>query len=456
MKKLLVLLAMTAWIALPAKNQKIVKPTKDQVEWADKEIGVIIHFDIQVFDPTLNYHDKSTLPPASIYNPTMLDTDQWMEAIKKIGAKYAVLVAKHGTGFCLWPTAVHPYSVANCPYKDGKGDIVGEFVASCKKYGIKPGLYYNTNYNTYYGAGYNPMTDEARQAYNQVVYKQLREIWGNYGELFEIWFDGGVMEDEKNGIAKEVNRLLKEYQPHALLFQGPYGAKNCLRWVGNEKGHSPYPLWSTTEVGTSSEGIVEIPDLNGTPDGRYWIPAETDFPNKKARNDVDNGGGWLWIKNDEQSLYSSDELLERYFSSVGRNTNMLLGMEVGDNGLVPEADMKIYEEFGRKLQQSFSNRIGFSKGRGYQFVQKFDKPEKINQIVIQEDIRKGERILKYRVDALKDGNWVKVCDGVSVGHKRIQTFDSIEASSVRLTIEDAKARPVLRNFSTYYNDLLKK
>lgn len=171
---------------------KNVLPTPQQVKWADKEIGVIIHFDIDLYGPdTYHYGQKSTLPPLSVFHPSKLNTDQWIKAAKSAGAKYAIFVAKHGTGFANWPSRANNYNVGHTPWRDGKEDIVADFIKSCKKYGIEPGVYYSVNSNTYYEAG-NNMSDSARKAYNKIVLMQEKELWTNYGKWFEIWFDGGM------------------------------------------------------------------------------------------------------------------------------------------------------------------------------------------------------------------------------------------------------------------------
>ena len=183
-------------------NKAKALPTPEQQVWANAEIGVLIHYDITLFaKDSFDYKRKETLPGLGNFNPSALNTDQWIKAAKDGGAKYAVLVVKHGTGFTLWPSKVNPYHVGNTPWRNGRGDILADFIRSCKKYDIRPGLYYNTNYNTYYEAGYIPFKDSAaRVNYNKAVIAQLTEIWTNYGKLFEIWFDGGVMGDEKGGI----------------------------------------------------------------------------------------------------------------------------------------------------------------------------------------------------------------------------------------------------------------
>jgi alpha-L-fucosidase len=288
-------------------------PTPQQVEWSNAEIGVIIHLDINIYAPeTFRYNDKNTLPSLSVFNPSRLNTDQWLESAVSAGAKYAVLTAKHGTGFCLWPTKVHDYHAGNTPVRGGGADIVGDFIRSCKKFGVKPGIYYNTNFNTYFGAGYLEMSEYERKQYNDAVYRQLRELWTEYGELFEIWFDGGVMTDEKGGIASAVTELIHTHQPQAILFQGPSSCNNLIRWVGNEDGRAPYPHWSTTDFTTSSSGVEEIIGLNGNPDGKIWCPGEADFPNRKksAWN-----GGWLWRAGQEHFIFTADELTDRYYTN---------------------------------------------------------------------------------------------------------------------------------------------
>ncbi|MDP9043037.1 MAG: alpha-L-fucosidase [Bacteroidota bacterium] len=424
-----------------------VLPTPEQVNWIDKEIGVIIHLDINIYAPaTFDYAKKETLPSLSVFNPSKLNTDQWIMAAKSAGATYAVLTVKHGTGFCLWKTKMHPYNVGSTPFRDGNADIVADFINSCRKYEIKPGFYYNTNMNTYYQAGYIPMSDENRLKYNEIVYHQLEELWSGYGKLFEIWFDGGIMTDRKIGIQDKVRSLLKKYQSRACLFQGPPGARNILRWVENEDGRTPYPFWSRINATVNKDGKEVISNGKGDPDGRFWVSAEADFPNRKQ--DAWNGG-WLWKAGEENKVFTAEELLERYYTSVGNNTNMLIGMAIDTSGLFPSYDTKVFEDFGAKLKERKKSKAGTISGNGYSFVIKFKSPTEINQIEILENVKNGERIRSYRVEAFINGGWQKICEGVSVGHKRIQSFEQIESGSVRLIITAASEKPAIKAFSAY-------
>ena len=234
MKKLILIAALCGAVAAGAADTKDVLPSARHLEWADCEIGVIIHQDVQVYEPSYEWYKQMGYTPApTVFNPSSLDTDQWIETAKAAGAKYAVLVAKHCSGFSLWPTKAHDYSVASSPWKGGKGDVVADFIASCRKFGIKPGIYASTGANARLMVSKNEISDTAKwSAYLDVVKTQLTELWTNYGELFEIWFDGGNLPPDKGG--REIEDILLRLQPNAVVFQGNPARMTSLRWCGNE------------------------------------------------------------------------------------------------------------------------------------------------------------------------------------------------------------------------------
>lgn len=433
----------------PLSNSPL--PTQAQQEWADMELGVLIHYDIPVFSPDFDFRKRWGDPlDVSIFNPTMLDTDQWLSTAAAAGAKYAVLVAKHCSGFSLWPTEAHDYSVKSAPWRDGKGDIVGDFIKSCKKFGIKPGLYYSVACNGYFCVD-NPGTvlsgnEDEQKAYNEMVIKQVTELWTKYGELFEIWFDGGALPPEKGG--PDVLSLLLKYQPNAVCFQGPEQFPSILRWVGNESGLAPNPCWSTTNAADGDFiGTEQMPEIGvGDPDGRVWAPAETDMPNRYL---LSNGGGWFWRAGEDDLLFEPEELLERYYTSVGSNSNLLIGMVIDDRGLVPDADVEQFAAFGQLIKDRFGKPIAKAGGEGTEIAFYFARPSVINHVVIMENIARGERIRAYTVEAEVNGVFQPVCTGISVGHKRIERFDDVEVTGVKLKITDSTDMPVIRQFAVY-------
>lgn len=433
---------------IPHKEENVVVPNSRQLEWADAEIGVLIHFDMPVFKPDYNFRQWGTHPDASIFNPTELNTDQWLETARKLGAKYAVLVAKHCSGFSLWPTEAHDYSVKHSPWKEGKGDVVADFIASCKKYGIKPGIYASTTANGYLYVDNPGLVQEGgpvtQAEYNRIVTQQLTELWSNYGELFEIWFDGGVLSKEQGGA--DVFSLVRELQPDAIAFQGPYGHPNLIRWVGNEEGVAPYPCWATADSTTNADGTLVVEGLNGDPFAPFWCPGEADFTLRWNRSFQ---GGWFWTAGQDSMLFSLPELLAKYETSVGRNTNMLLGLVIDNRGLVPDADVQRVEELGREIKRQYGSPAYVTGGSGSELTISFDHPLNINRVVLQEEIAKGERVLEYSLKAYRGGEWVDLSSGSCIGHKRIDRFDPIEAEKVKLVITRSKATPHISNFSVY-------
>ena len=437
------------------KNQ-IVKPTSEQVEWADCEIGILVHYDLQIFCPGYEFGEKlGVYPEPSLFNPSMLNTDQWIQTAKAAGAKYAVLVAKHGTGFCLWPTEVHEYSVKYSPWKNGKGDIVREFIGSCSKFGIKPGLYYSVADNAFFNINRGRVlsgNQEEQNRYNKIVIQQLTELWSNYGELFEIWFDGGVLNPREGG--PDIEPLMKKFQPTANVFQGPHGTRSLLRWVGNEDGNAPYPCWSTSFLKKNDyDGTENCPEAGkGDPSARIWAPAESDMPNRKRNMAYMNG--WVWKEGEDGLVYPAEYLVERYFSTVANNTNLLLGMVIDNRGLAPTEDVKQFTRFGELMERIFdkSNLLAEKNGTGNELTVDIESNNSIGYIVIMEDIEQGERILKYKITGWDGTMWKDLCSGISVGHKRIHCFTDNKPekiSGIKFECIESKAEPVTRRLAVY-------
>ena len=426
----------------------VVRPNKVQQDWAEAEIGVMFHFDMQVYVPDYNWRNYGTHPSPDIFNPVDLDTDQWLETASKLGAKYAMLIAKHGTGFSLWPTEAHDYSVKNSPWRDGKGDIVADFIASCKKYGIKPAIYCNTNANGYLHTDRGIVAPDgpvSQVEYNAVVAKQLTELWSNYGDLFEIWFDGGVLTPKEGGA--DVLPLVKKLQPNAIAFQGPLGHENLIRWVGNEDGTAPDPCWATADSTTNSDGVRIIEGLHGRPDAPFWCPGESDFT---LRYNSTRQGGWMWAPGEDDQLFSVDELMRKYETSVGRNTNMIIGLVIEPSGLVPEGDVKRCEEFGNAIRECYGTPVAETSGNDSRLTLKLPSKTTVDRVIIQEEIAEGERVLVWHLEGVKpDGSTLTLCDGTNIGHKRIARFAPVELDSMRLIIDDFKAKPIIRRFAAF-------
>ena len=420
-----------------AGSAVLPRPSVQQAQWQDMELGMFFHFDLPIYKPGWNWRSWADRPTPAMYNPAKLDTDQWMEAARAMGAKYAVFVAKHCSGFLQWQSDLYPYGVKQSPWRGGKGDVVRDFVESCHKYGIKPGLYASVTANGYLevdnpglvnrGKGGDPA---AQARYVKICEQMLTELWSRYGDLFEIWFDGGALPVEKGG--PDLVPIYQKYQPQAIVFQGPVAS---IRWIGNERGVAAYPCWATVPHRDNYHG-------SGDPDGQYWLPGECDVP---VRNH-----DWFWQPDSAHKLYALDELMDMYYRSVGRNCNLLLNANPNPEGLVPDADFQRYIEFGKEIRRRFAKPVARTQGQGSTVELKLPGPAVIDHVVLMEDIRHGERIRTYRVEGQTGPDtWRELCAGESVGHKRIEQFEPVEIARLRLRVSESVAEPLVRELAAY-------
>ena len=401
------------------------KPTKNQLAWQDMEMGMFIHFGLNTFNDR-EWGDGTDSP--STFNPTELDARQWIRIAKQAGFKYVVLTAKHHDGFCLWPTETTDYSVKSSPWKNGKGDVVGECAQACREEGIGFGVYlspwdrHEPTYNN-------------KELYDDFYCRQLTELLTWYGPLVEIWFDGAGSEGREYDWER-IMALVDKYQPDAMVFNM---GRPTIRWVGNEDGVAPYPCWNTARSAKYSMFTnSSVKWLPGTPE---WLPAECDVPIRK--------GQWFWHPNSEHNLCSLDELMDIYYRSVGHGATLLLNVAPDNRGLIPEADAKRVLEFGNEIRRRFQNPIAKTAGEGYEIYLNIGHPTCINHAIIMEDIAHGERVLKYKLEAKQGNGWVTIAEGSAIGHKKIDRFADVCTDYVKLTVLEAAAHPIIREFSIY-------
>lgn len=433
----------------------LAKPSKEHLEWADCEIGVIIHHDLEVYDHAYRHGKPERLPGPEVFNPTALDTDQWLAVAASAGAQYAVLVAKHDSGFSLWPTGAHDFSVAASPWRGGKGDVVADFIRSCGKFGIRPGLYASCGHNDLFRIRAHKPAPAAPPGhwdrYVQMVETQLTELFTRYGRLFEIWLDGGNLPYDRGGAA--ICERIQRHQPDALVFNGDPRHHKSIRWIGNEHGLAPDPCFSAADAGTTEDGTRQLDSTTryaGNRRGAFWCPGEADMPNR----DKITGflGGWFWHRDQDHTLYRPVDLLERYYSSVGRNCNHLLGMVIDNRGLVPDADAAQFAAYGRLVRRQYEQVRGRVAGRPGERAFDLDVPgaAPVNLFSLMEQIAGGETVSRYQISGFDGHHHIPLVDGNGIGHKRLIRLPEAAYPRYRLTIHDALAEPHLREFAAYY------
>ncbi|WP_242084646.1 alpha-L-fucosidase [Aestuariivivens sediminis] len=447
-------------VFIPIEDISYPKPNSRQLAWQEAELGVVFHYDLHVFDGVKYGQSNNRIDPIhnyQIFNPEQLDTDQWVKAAKAAGAKFAILTATHETGFALYQSDVNPYCLKALNWREGKGDIVADFVTSCRKYGIKPGIYLGIRWNSFLGVhdfkvnGEGEFRENRQKWYNQMVEGMVKEICTNYGELFEIWFDGGA--DHPNNGAPDVLPIVRKYQPNCLFYHNGQLAE--VRWGGSESGMVGDPCWATfpyiaTGAGESARKNIASNNFQllkeGDPNGEFWMPAMADAPLRGYNGRHE----WFWEPGDEAHVFPLENLMTMYYKSVGRNATLIMGLTPDPNGVLPQVDVERLKAWGDEIKRRFERPIASTSGKGSTITLTLKMPSLINHIIIQEDIKDGERVRNYLIEGLVNGKWKTMVQGKSIGHKRIHQFDAVEVKGIRLKVLESTRKPILSNLSLYY------
>ena len=453
------------YVAFPADatvEQKVdmvsrLVPTPQQLEWQQMEFTAFLHFGMNTF--TGNEWGHGTDSP-ELFNPSELDCEQWVKALKAGGFKMALLTAKHHDGFCLWPTATTEYSVKNSPWKDGKGDVVRELRDACEKYGMKFGVYLSPWDRNAVSYGDSP-------AYNKFFIEQLTELLSNYGEVHEVWFDGACGEGP-NGKKQEYDwtailAKIRELQPKAVTaIMG-----DDVRWVGNEGGLGRETEWSATVIAPGSYthkkeankalGLEEMSKDLGSrklvakAQEAYWYPSEVD---------VSIRPGWFYHAEQDEQVRSLANLVNIYYRSVGCNSVLLLNIPPDRRGLIHEVDVQRIKELSDYIGKTFAtnyveNGAQMWKAEVGQSKEYSVKPgAMVNTFLIQEDIAQGQRVEDFLVEAYSNGTWQYATEGTTVGYKRLLRFSDCQLEKIRVTLRGSRGTANISNVGLYYAEPL--
>jgi alpha-L-fucosidase len=461
--------ALSATAALPAvaaaPSPSGAVPAPRQLAWHRLGAHAFMHFTINTFtDREWGYGDEAT----SLFNPTDFSADQIAGAVVAGGLNGLILTAKHHDGFCLWPSRFTEHSVKNSPYKDGKGDIVGEMAEACRRHGLKFGVYlspWDRNHAEY-----------GRPAYVEYYHAQLNELTTQYGPLFEVWFDGANGGDGYYGGARErrkidhtyyqwdkVRQIVRKNQPDAVMFAD---SDMDIRWVGNEEGWAGDPCWPTWDL-TSPYSTDKA--NQGVRGGPVWNPAEV---NTSIRP------GWFWHA--DEAPKSAATLTRIWFESTGRGGNLLLNVAPDRRGRVPDADLASLKAWKAIRDKTFSTNLaeGAHVAASSRFAPawaannalsektawaagvrdtagawlRFDlpKPATFDVIRLSEDIRYGIRVDGFAVEILGGAGWQEIARPPSIGPERLVRLDQpVTATAVRVRILSASAAPILNRFGLF-------
>ncbi|HUS21727.1 MAG TPA: alpha-L-fucosidase [Aeromicrobium sp.] len=411
-------------------------PSASQLAWQRDELAMFLHFGVNTFTDR-EWGDGRESP--TIFDPARLDARQWARTARAAGFRAMVLTAKHHDGFCLWPTATTRHSVVSSPWRGGSGDVVREFVDACRAEGLRAGLYlspWDRNHPSY---GDSP-------AYNDVYATQLTELLTRYGSIAEVWFDGANGEGP-NGRRQvydwpRVFGLVRRLQPEAVIFSD---AGPDVRWCGNERGVAGDPNWSTVDPkvvshpGQSGAGVEDALQ-HGHEAGAVWRPAEVD---------VSIRPGWFYHPAQDSAVRDVDNLVQLYFTSVGRNAKLLLNVPPTRDGVIHDVDVARLLGFRTRRDQLFGNplplrRIEFRPpaAGGARVEWELRRPASPRIARLSEDITRGQRVASYHLEGSQGGRWQTLASGTTIGHAKLDRLvDSPVFRRLRLVIDEWIATP---------------
>jgi alpha-L-fucosidase len=412
------------------------RPSPAQLAWQREERSLFLHFGVNTFTDR-EWGDGRERP--GIFAPSALDAAQWARAARDGGFRSAILTAKHHDGFCLWPTATTTHSVSASPWRDGAGDVVGEFVDACRAQELGVGLYcspWDRNSPAY---GDSPR-------YNDLYCDQLTELLTRYGRIVEVWFDGANGEGP-NGKRQEydwprVFGLVRRLQPDAVIFSD---AGPDVRWCGNERGLAGDPNWSTVDPaavpypGASGDQVTAMLQ-HGDPYGSVWRPAET---NTSIRP------GWFYHPAEDGRVRGVDELVDLYFTSVGRNSKLLLNVPPDRRGLLHETDVARL----RAMRERLDSMLGEDAAEGRPMSWRrtgpraahadldLGRPVRVGVVRLEEPIERGQAVARYSLLANDGGGWQTLSRGTTIGYAKLERVEPATVSRLRVVIEEAVAEP---------------
>ncbi len=420
------------------------RPSRAQLDWQRDELAMFVHFGVNTFTDR-EWGDGTESP--SIFDPSALDAGQWARTARAAGFKAMILTAKHHDGFCLWPTRTTSHSVASSPWRGGKGDLVREFVDACRAEGLKAGLYLSPwdRHEPLYG-------DSLR--YNELYIAQLTELLTQYGTINEVWFDGANAEGP-NGRKQEYDwprtwATVRRLQPDAVMFSD---AGPDVRWIGNERGAAGTTNWSTVDP-----RIVTVPGMSGDEvmrslqdgdrEGTVWRPGETD---------VSIRPGWFHHPEEDEKVRTVDDLVQLYFTSVGRNSKLLLNVPPARDGLFQPADVTNLLAMRERLTALFAkNRVAAGSARWTPRGARtavaevaLQRDANIGIIDLREDIAQGQRVAAYRVEINAGRGWREVARGTTIGYRKLERVSVGTIQRLRVTIEDAAEAPLPLRIGCY-------
>ncbi|MDY5377086.1 MAG: alpha-L-fucosidase [Eubacterium coprostanoligenes] len=430
-----------------------VVPTPSQQRLQDKPFYAFFHFGMN----TANDREWGCgSEVVSDFDITKIKPEQWVKTVKAAGMTGLILTCKHHDGFCLWNTGTTDFNVMNSPM--GK-DIVKAVSDECHKQGIEFGVYLSPwdMHEPTYGT----------EQYNDYFIRQLTELCGNYGELFEVWFDGAKGANAKTFTYdwQRYYKLIRTMQPNANIAI----CGEDIRWVGNEAGKARKNEYSVVPASLKQCEAIEKNSQNAEGDAARLQKVDTMDEDLGSRNILKNNAnlswypaevdvsirkGWFYHKKDDRTVKSARRLFKIYLTSVGNNCTLLLNIPPTDKGVICAKDVRNLKALGKKINDItaypvLEQNIGELKADQGYLEFNFDSEKKLKYFVISEDLAYSQRIEKFDLYIKKpNGSYKRAYQGTIVGAKKIVKLNK-KATGAVLVIRQSRSTPHIKSVGFY-------
>lgn len=464
-----------------------VIPTKNQLAALDDGFIAFVHFGPNTF--TRREWGTGSEDP-KVFNPKSIDTDQWVKAMKDAGMKKVLLTVKHHDGYVLWQSRYTKHGIMGSDYLGGKGDVLADLAKSCKKYGLKLGVYLSPadlyqieNPEGLYGnlspkttrtiprriegrpfANKTTFTFDNIDDYNEYFLNQLFELLTEYGEIDEVWFDGAHPK-RKGGQTynyKAWKELIHTLAPNAVIF-----GREDIRWCGNEAGHTRPTEWNVVGYEFDPDTANVFHDMTAQDLGSLEALSKAKYLHyQPAETDVSIREGWFYRDDDTQRSRSANDVFDMYERSVGGNAILLLNIPPNSEGRFSDTDVAVLEEVGKRIRETYGTNL--LKGAtvsaeildgdlstfveaGEPVVITLPQAVTINRFVVQEPVGvRGERIESLKLEAFVDGGWKEIANCTNVGYKRILRFAGVTTDRLRVSVTGTRALPYIAEVSAHF------
>jgi alpha-L-fucosidase len=466
-----------------------VVPTANQLDALRNEFIAFIHFGPNTF--TRMEWGNGMEDPA-VFDLKTVDTDQWCRSMKDAGMKMVILTVKHHDGFVLWQSRYTDHGIMSTGFQNGKGDILRELSKSCKKYGLKLGVYLSPadlfqieNPDGLYGnlSKYTkrtiplevpgrPFKNKTKfefvvDDYNEYFLNQLFEILTEYGEIHEVWFDGAHPK-RKGGQTYNYaawRELIHTLAPKAVIF-----GREDIRWCGNEAGGTRNTEINVVAYEVNPDTASVFHDMTAEDLGSREIIYNANYLHyQPAETNTSIREGWFYRDDTNQKVRSADDVFDIYERSVGGNSIFLLNIPPNREGEFSSRDIEVLKDVGSRIRETYDvNLLEGAKGPvelldGNQdtylllengvdeFVIILNGEKTINRIMLQEAIAThSERVEKHAVDAWVDNEWREIAVASNIGYKRILRFPEVTTSKIRVRVLESRLTPAISHISAHY------